>query len=281
MDLATKSEKWARWPDCKVELFLKIVVVSWAPKLRRDIDNFLSNSCTPLVHLEHKRVKKSAALLGVPDSDSKSLQIKYVRIVESFPKKPDLPVKLQEALKLCQDYPSVNFLLGRYFANPDYAPLFERFDQLIRTCTQMVVARRKTDLPTSNSSVTPEVEASTTDTPSQSENALKRVASDSKPHKIHKKRDKRGEPPPQGLRRSDRLAERLKDRSTVKVTPHISPKTGLPPNEKICVRYLPIPLSFGPVAFRQPSAPLSIPNAWRQIYRTLSTALPQNFRNPN
>lgn len=283
MESIAKPEKWARWPDCKVELFLKIVVVSWTPKLKRDIDNYLSNTNAPLVHLEHKRVKKSAALLGVPDSDSKSLQIKYVRIVESFPKKPDLPLRLQEALKLCEDHPNINFLLGRYFANPNFASLFERFDQLIKSCTQMVVARRKSDLLTSQSVDTPENEASVTDTPSRSEHRPKRESPPSKGHKIHKKRVRNDDLPPQGLRRSDRLAERLRDRGSAKVIPPSATRSvpPPPPPDLIRMKHLPTPLNLGQTAPSQGSVPLSLPSVWRILHQTFSSLIPQDFRNPN
>jgi hypothetical protein len=122
---------------------LKIVIVFWIQKLKRDVLSFVLKKDLPLVHLEHKHVKKSATLLSIPPSDSKSLQIKYVRIVESFPKKPELPLRLLEAIRLCEEYPQINFLLGSCFASPNYAPLFDQFDKIISECTQMVVARRR------------------------------------------------------------------------------------------------------------------------------------------
>lgn len=76
MESSSKPEKWARWSEAKVELFLKIVIVFWTEKLRRDVLNHLQNLGLPLVHLDHNQVKKSASLLGVSTAESKGLQIK-------------------------------------------------------------------------------------------------------------------------------------------------------------------------------------------------------------
>lgn len=142
MESGEQREKWARWPPEKVELFVKIVVTFWTDKLKRDVQRYLYGSKLPLVHLEHRRVKKSASLLGVASSDSKSLQIKYVRIVNSFSKKQELPRALMEAIEICEQYPQINFLLGRIFVSQRYAPVLERFTKLVAEITQLIVSRR-------------------------------------------------------------------------------------------------------------------------------------------
>ncbi len=210
MNAVPQREKWARWPQSKVELFLKVIVVFWTPKLKRDVENYLNGTNLPLVHLEHKKVKKSTQLLDVPQSDSKSLQIKYVRVVESFPRKPSLPQLLLEAIKMVEESPHLNFLLGPCYANPIYRPLFAKFNQLVESMTDLVMTRRpqqntdnKASIPQTSYGTISDQEATANDRLFNDEDCFGS-------HKIDKKRRQRLKLPPERLRKSNRLASKVK-----------------------------------------------------------------------
>lgn len=90
MNAVPQREKWARWPQSKVELFLKVIVVFWTPKLKRDVENYLNGTNLPLVHLEHKKVKKSTQLLDgdvdherIAVQEANKLGIKVIGIVDT------------------------------------------------------------------------------------------------------------------------------------------------------------------------------------------------------
>lgn len=212
-------EKWARWPQSKVELFLKVIVVFWTPKLKRDVENYLNGTDLPLVHLEHKKVKKSTQLLDVPASDSKSLQIKYVRVVESFPRKPSLPRMLLEAIRMVEENPHLNFLLGPCYVNPSYRPLFAKFNQLVQSMTDLVVTRRPKRITDSNDPFlpTPCVTASAQEA-KPAEQLFSSENDDCLRHrKIDKKRRQRSQLPPERLRKSERLAAKVRNNETINI----------------------------------------------------------------
>lgn len=206
MEYQTKPEKWARWNEPKVELFLKIVIVFWREKLKRDVLNFLNGETQPLIHLDHKHVKKSAKLLGTDDKESKSLQIKYVRIVESFGKKPGLARSLSEGVRVVEENPQINFLLGSRLFSPRYGGLFEEFERVVRECTVMVVARRRGD----RGGVTPpsQTTGSPTDGTDDNNHGIhKTIFCKEKTNKrIGKKTTEGNRTPQEGFRKSVRLA---------------------------------------------------------------------------
>lgn len=272
MDTFRKPEKWARWPSSKIELFLKIVIVFWIQKLKRDILSFILKEELPLVHLEHKHVKKSAALLGIPATDSKSLQIKYVRIVESFPKKPELPRKLLEAVRLCEEFPHLNFLLGSCFASPTYVPLFERFDKIITECTQMVLARRREGKGQEGS---PETVAtlSAGDRPALPLAPQPTPTPEISTKRISKKKSNNQDEPMAGFRKSLRLAKRRCGNepcndSTVNPAFQLAPSPAMgrePPFSDASLN--PSAVSKDPPALANPETlPAGVNPGWRQLF---------------
>lgn len=235
MECQKKPEKWARWNEPKIELFIKIVIVFWREKLKRDVLNFLNGETLPLVHLDHKHVKKSAKLLGTDARESKSLQIKYVRIVESFKKKPGLAKTLLEGIRVVEENPQINFLLGSRLFSSRYGGLFEEFERVVKECTGMVVARRRGD----QGGVTSLTQAngSPTDGTNCNQDIHKsKVCEDKSRKRIGKRGTERKRVPLEGFRKSVRLASKVGQVTTqgvVKVGEAGQVRTGGPTDETV------------------------------------------------
>lgn len=126
-----QAQKWSRWSRQKVDRFLRIITLFWTPKLKVEVNNFLFNMDEQIPHLESRKVKEASALLGVPEEESKSLQIKFIRVVKSFPRKYDLALRFSEIIVLKEKNPTVNFFSPSPDCEEAIQQLHRQFDKLI------------------------------------------------------------------------------------------------------------------------------------------------------
>ena len=142
----TTRLKYVRWSKTKTVKFLRFVCTEWTEKFRREVDNYLFNKNEPRLYLGPGQVKQAALALRIPDQESKSLQIKFIRIIKSFKTKPLIASKLNHLFKFLDQNRSINFLNNSESFDSQDIHLRQQFSKYIDDIAELVMVKRKVDL---------------------------------------------------------------------------------------------------------------------------------------
>ena len=129
-----------KWSQQEVGQFIRIITLLWTSKLKTEVNNFLFNRKDRVPRLKHMKIKEALRLLGFPEK-SKSVKIKFIRVVRSFPKKRDLALRFSEIIELTENNPNLNFFRQNPNCDEFIQRLHQQFDLLVSEISILVTSK--------------------------------------------------------------------------------------------------------------------------------------------